>query len=85
MDGGEFVKMSKLKIYFCPRSKSAKVQRIFEMGNIFGLMPTWRCQKCQFQSAIFPMAVGDSETVKKLNRNKNKKTIRKTKTTKRKK
>lgn len=35
--------------YFCPKCKSTSVKYVFGLKNIFGIIPTMKCQKCGFQ------------------------------------
>ncbi|MDO8516732.1 MAG: hypothetical protein Q7S33_01275 [Nanoarchaeota archaeon] len=56
-----------VKIYLCPNCRSAKVKRIFTIKNLFGLQPKWKCQKCGYESPIFPLIAVD---INKLNKNK---------------
>lgn len=62
-----------IKVSFCPKCKSHKVKYVFEIGNLFGVMPKMRCEKCKFQMSSFPILVTTKkklETFKKINKKK---------------
>jgi len=59
-----------IKISFCPRCKSHKVKYIFKVGNLFGVMPKMKCEKCGFEMSSFPILVTSK---KKLEASKNRK------------
>ena len=58
-----------VKVYFCPKCRSKDVGFIFGLKNIFGIIPKMKCDKCGFESAVFPLLVVSEE---KLNKEKNK-------------
>jgi len=62
-------KMKQIKLYFCPECNSKDVHHPFELKNLFGVIPKWRCRECNFQSPIFPLAVFNSDAI---NQRKNK-------------
>jgi ribosomal protein L37AE/L43A len=43
------------KFYICPKCKSMKVNYIFRLKNLFGIIPLMQCQKCSFESNTFPI------------------------------
>ena len=45
------------KIYFCPKCKSVDVKYIFELGNLFGVIPKMHCEKCGFEMSNFPVMI----------------------------
>ena len=57
-----------IKLYFCPECKSKEVGYIFELHNIFGIIPRMRCRKCK-REGFFPIMVVD---LNKLNKNEKK-------------
>lgn len=59
-----------IKLYFCPRCKSKDVGFIFKLGNVFGLLPKMRCNKCGFEAVGgFPILIVSES---KLNKSKSK-------------
>ncbi len=58
-----------IKVKFCPQCKSTDVKFVFELQNLFGLVPRIRCNKCLNQSNDFPILI----TSKKELNNKRKK------------
>jgi len=62
--------MKQIKFYFCPKCKSGNVKHPFGIGNLFGIIPKWRCIDCSFQSSVFPLAVIDEDKLKKLEKKK---------------
>ena len=46
-----------MRVYFCPKCESTKVKYVFELGNLFGVMPKQRCQKCGLELNGFPLLV----------------------------
>jgi hypothetical protein len=57
-----------VKIYFCPMCKSEKVGYTFGLKNLFGVVPTMKCEKCGFSSRIFPQFVVDKKELEKKNK-----------------
>ena len=55
----------KVKISFCPKCKSTNVKYVFEVRNLFGIMPKMRCEKCGFEMSSFPMMVSDEKVKSK--------------------
>ena len=45
-----------MKVMFCPDCKSTDVKYVFELGNIFGVMPKKRCMGCG-REGEFPLLV----------------------------
>lgn len=58
-----------IKLYFCPECKSKEVGYIFELHNIFGIIPRMRCKSCK-REGFFPIMVVDIKSLNKLNKNK---------------
>jgi hypothetical protein len=56
-----------IKVYFCPRCRSKDVKYIFTFGNIFGILPKMKCQKCGY-TGIFPQLVIPQKKLDKLNK-----------------
>lgn len=67
-----------MKLYFCPKCKSHDVGYIFQLKNIFGLMPKMKCKKCGFEAVSFPVLI-TSEKMLKRNLNKTKSKLNKKK------
>ncbi len=61
-----------IKLYFCPKCKSGNVKHPFGFGNLFGLLPKWRCIKCGYESFAFPQAVFDADKLDKMIKKENK-------------
>lgn len=62
-----------IKIKFCPKCKSTDVYYIFGFGNLFGILPKMKCNKCGYSLTEFPIAVIDR---KELNKRKIKKKMK---------
>ena len=58
----------KVKISFCPKCKSTNVKYVFEVRNLFGVMPKMRCGKCGCEMPSFPILVSDKKNKSKLGR-----------------
>ncbi len=57
-----------LKVYFCPKCKSFDVKYTFGFGNLFGVIPKMKCDKCGFSAPVFPQLVKlNKEQEKKIN------------------
>ncbi len=46
-------------VYVCPRCKSKDVAKVHGLGNLFGLISKWKCNKCGHSERVFPQ-VGKS-------------------------
>jgi ribosomal protein L37AE/L43A len=62
----------KIQVYFCPKCESTNVKYIFGMGNIFGIIPRQKCQKCGLELNGFPILVTSTEALRKIEAEKNK-------------
>ena len=62
-----------LEVFICPSCKSHEVGYVFELGNLFGVIPKMKCRKCGYSAPIFPRLVVDK---RKLVKKKKKKTGR---------
>jgi hypothetical protein len=51
-----------IRVSFCPKCNSTDVKYIFGFGNVFGVIPRQKCQKCGLEAFAFPILV----TSKKL-------------------
>ncbi|MEA3248366.1 MAG: hypothetical protein U9Q73_01545 [Nanoarchaeota archaeon] len=54
-----------VKAYFCPKCKSVKVKYVFGLGNLFGVVPRMKCDKCGFGAVGFPMVVTSKKELAK--------------------
>lgn len=46
-----------VRAYFCPKCRSMEVRYVFRLRNLFGLVPTMECKKCDYSARIFPLLV----------------------------
>jgi Zn ribbon nucleic-acid-binding protein len=58
-------KEKELRISFCPKCKSRDVRYVFELGNLFGIIPKMKCFECGFESVSFPVLVTTESKLKK--------------------
>ena len=65
-------KQKDVKVYFCPKCRSNDVRYIFELRNIFGIIPKMRCKKCGYEG-LFPQLVIPKKDLEKLNKKARKK------------
>lgn len=42
------------KIKFCPKCGSNKIVKKISSSLVFGIPQPWKCEKCGFQSEVFP-------------------------------
>jgi hypothetical protein len=54
-----------VEVYFCPKCKSTDVKYVFELMNLFGVIPTQECGKCHLRSNVFPILVANKDSLKK--------------------
>ncbi len=54
-----------IRVRFCPNCKSTNVKFVFELKNLFGLVPRIRCAKCGNQSVDFPILIVDKKNLEK--------------------
>ncbi|MCK4649814.1 hypothetical protein KAT36_01140 [Candidatus Pacearchaeota archaeon] len=54
-----------IKISFCPKCKSRDVKYVFELGNLFGVIPKMKCGNCGFDSVSFPVLTISEEELKR--------------------
>ena len=54
-----------IKAYFCPKCKSVEVRYVFGLGNLFGIVPRMRCDKCGFSAVGFPVVVTNKKKLVK--------------------
>ena len=59
------VKSKKVKAYFCPNCKSTNVRFVFELKNLFGIVPKMRCLDCKTELPSFPIISTTEEKKKK--------------------
>jgi len=59
-----------IKVSFCPKCKSRDVRYVFELGNLFGVIPKMKCGQCGFEMQSFPILVVDKESLDKIKRKK---------------
>ncbi len=71
----------KIKVSFCPKCKSYNVKYVFELGNLFGVVPKMRCGECRFEMQNFPILITSKKALMSSNKAK-KKTAKKTRRTK---
>lgn len=60
-----------VKVYFCPKCNSCDVRYVFELRNLFGIIPKQKCVNCGNSDVVFPILVTSK---KALARKKTKKT-----------
>ncbi len=77
-EGGACKNEKPIKVSFCPKCKSTDVKYIFEFGNIFGVLPKMRCQKCGNEAQTFPLLVTNKKLLAASGKTK-KKTVKKIK------
>lgn len=58
-------KEKKIKAYFCPSCKSTNVKYVFELRNLFGVLPKMRCLDCKTEMASFPILTTNEGELKK--------------------
>lgn len=58
-------KKETIKLYFCPKCRSKDVAYIFQLKNIFGLLPKMKCKKCGFEAIGFPIIIIDKAKLNK--------------------
>jgi len=54
-----------IKVSFCPKCKSGNVRYVFEMKNLFGILPKMRCEKCGTEMPSFPLLVTNKKLLAK--------------------
>ena len=59
-----------VRAYFCPKCKSVEVKYVFGLGNLFGVVPRMRCDKCGFSAVGFPIVVTNKKALAKKTRDK---------------
>lgn len=69
-----------IRIYFCPNCKSHNVRYVFELGNLFGIIPKMKCFDCDFSAPTFPVLVTNKRKIEEAK----KKLIKRNKTRKKK-
>lgn len=57
-----------IKIYFCPKCKSHNVGYMFNLRSVFGLIPKMKCNKCNYESTIFPQIHISEKKLNKLDK-----------------
>lgn len=67
----------KIKVSFCPKCKSRDVKYVFELGNLFGVIPKMKCGECEFEMHGFPILVTNKKALMLANKTK-KKVVKKT-------
>lgn len=70
-----------IKVSFCPKCKSSDVKYVFELGNLFGVVPKMRCGKCKFEMQSFPILVTTKKALMSSDKTK-KKVVKKNRRTK---
>ena len=71
-------KQKTLSIYFCPRCKSKDVGYTFKLRNLFGVIPTMICKKCNFKNTTFPQLEITEKKLKELEKKMQKQNKKKT-------
>jgi len=59
-----------IKIYFCPKCKSKEVSPLLTYINVYGGIPSWKCEKCGYSGVGFPILVIDKEKLRKQEKKK---------------
>ncbi len=68
-----------IKVSFCPKCKSHNVKYVFELGNLFGVMPKMRCEKCRLEMPSFPVLIVDKNKLNAAVKKMKKRVVKKTK------
>jgi len=76
-DGGACRDEKPIKVSFCPKCKSTKVKYVFGVGNLFGVIPRMRCDKCGNELPSFPLLVTNKKLLSAAGRGKFKKGAKK--------
>ena len=61
-----------IRVSFCPKCKSRNVKYVFEMKNLFGVLPKMRCEKCGTEMLSFPVLVTNKKLLAESEKAKNK-------------
>ena len=56
----------KIRVSFCPKCKSRDVKYVFEVRNLFGVMPKMRCGKCGCEMPSFPVLITNKKELDKI-------------------
>ncbi|MDH3353363.1 MAG: hypothetical protein OEL87_02860 [Nanoarchaeota archaeon] len=67
-----------IKVSFCPKCKSRDVKHVFELGNLFGILPKMRCKKCGNEMVVFPVLVTSKKILEESEKSKKDAAKRKT-------
>jgi len=70
--GGKCKDEKKIQVSFCPKCKSRDVKYVFEMRNLFGVMPKMRCGKCGCEMPSFPIIVTNKKELSEIKTKTNK-------------
>ncbi|MBU2576164.1 MAG: hypothetical protein KKF50_00400 [Nanoarchaeota archaeon] len=60
-----------IRVSFCPKCKSRNVKYVFEVKNLFGVLPKMRCEKCGTEMPSFPVLVTNKKLLAKSSKIKN--------------
>ena len=63
---GECKDEKKIRVLFCPKCKSRDVKYVFEMRNLFGVLPKMRCGKCGCEMPSFPVIVTNKKELSEI-------------------
>lgn len=72
-----------IRVSFCPKCKSRDIKHVFELRNLFGVLPKMRCGKCGNEMVVFPVLVTNKKILEESE--KSRKKIAKSKTRRKKK
>ena len=61
-----------VRVYFCPQCKSKQVKYVFNLQNLFGVIPRIRCEKCGYSAPQFPLLVVSAGALRKASKKKSK-------------
>ncbi len=66
-----------IRVSFCPKCKSRDVKYVFGLGNLFGVIPKMKCEKCGLESISFPVLVTNKKLLDASEKAKAKKNVKK--------
>ena len=53
------------RVYLCPKCKSREVGKVRGFSNLFGIFPSWKCNKCKYTDVVFPQLNSRKSVIKK--------------------
>ncbi len=74
-----------VRVRFCPECKATDVKFVFQLQNLFGLVPRMTCMQCGNHAPDFPILVVPANNKKTVKKKTTKKKVKKTKVVRKKK